>query len=37
MLQIVYVVFWGATVVGTSIYVYIHGEEFVDIPHLANK
>ena len=37
VLQIMYVTFWGASVIGTLVYICIHGKEFVDIPHLASR
>lgn len=35
LLQLVYVLFWGAAVIVTLIYVYKHGEEFVNQPKLS--
>jgi hypothetical protein len=35
VLQILFVFFWGSTLIGTLVYVRIHGTEFVDIPHLV--
>lgn len=40
VLQMAYVLFWGASVTGTLVYVYFHGREFVDSPlliHTAEK
>ena len=37
MLQLVYIFFWGATVLGTLGYVYSHGKEFTDVPKLVQK
>lgn len=36
-LQLLYVIFWSATVIGTLAYVYSHGEEFTDAPKLVQK
>ena len=35
MLQLVYILFWGAAVMLTLAYVYRHGEEFVNQPRLV--
>ena len=35
-LQIVFVLFWASSAMGTLVYGYIHGIEFVDIPRLIH-
>ena len=34
VLQLLYVLFWGVAVLMTMVYVYKHGEEFVNHPQL---
>jgi hypothetical protein len=37
LLQLVYIMFWGAAVLVTIAYVYRHGEEFVNHPQLKKS
>ena len=37
LLQLVYVLFWGAAVISTLAYLYHHGQEFIDSPKLVHK
>jgi len=37
LLQLVYILFWGAAVMSTVAYIYHHGQEFINSPKLVQK